>query len=369
MDNSFIELIHQGDEKFAIVLAGGGSSAISRLLEVPGASNTLLSAFIPYHEVEMNQYLGGKPDSACSSQTARALAMVAWQRAKAIVPGRRTFGIGVTAALATNRTRRGEDRCFLAVQSIESTRVMGVVFDKSGRTREEEEQKCSELILRVMGETSGLTINDQPFLRNTDKLTDTVHKADPTWQSLLEGKIVKTRELESSCFIFPGAFNPLHAGHLAMKEYARNKMGARVAFEISVFNVDKPPLDYIEMQNRSVALKDQLFVYTNAPTFVEKCRLFPGATFIVGIDTLTRIDQKKYYNDSETQRDAAIREMADKGNQFLVFGRQSGNEFLSLRDINLTMQLRDICIAVDESEFRQDISSSELRQNDQSKHQ
>ncbi len=156
MDNSLIKLIHQGDKKFAIVLAGGGASAISKLLEVPGASNTLLSAFIPYHEAEMSHYLGGKPDSACSSKTARALAMVAWQRAKEIAPSEATFGIGVTAALATNRTRRGQDRCFLAIQGIESTRVIEVVFDKADRTRIEEEEVCSELILKLIGEYSVL---------------------------------------------------------------------------------------------------------------------------------------------------------------------------------------------------------------------
>src|SRR5262249_4183844 len=42
--------------------------------------------------------------------------------------------------------------------------------------------------------------------------------------------------------VLPGSFNPLHDGHLLLARVAEEMTGAPVAFEISVTNVDKPPL-------------------------------------------------------------------------------------------------------------------------------
>ncbi len=86
------------------------------------------------------------------------------------------------------------------------------------------------------------------------------------------------------------------------------------AFELSVFNVDKPPLDEkLILQRVSQFAGYRNILITNAPTFIvcsltlmpiywtivqEKARLFPGATFVVGYDTAVRIIQKKYYGDS-----------------------------------------------------------------------
>ena len=54
----------------------------------------------------------------------------------------------------------------------------------------------------------------------------------------------------SGSAIFPGAFHPLHAGHRRMAQIAREWLGMPVQFELSVFNVDKPPLNYWEISDR-----------------------------------------------------------------------------------------------------------------------
>ena len=54
-------------------------------------------------------------------------------------------------------------------------------------------------------------------------------------------------------------------------------------FELSAFNVDKPPLPVNVILERINQFSGKYSVVaTNAPTFIQKARLFPGATFVVG---------------------------------------------------------------------------------------
>jgi hypothetical protein len=168
--------------------------------------------------------------------------------------------------------------------------------------------------------------------------------------------------------IFPGAFNPPHEGHLRMAALAEQRLGAPLAFELSVANVDKPLLDYIAIRDRVAALAAQQpprpIVLTHARTFREKAALLPGATFVVGADTLARIADPRYYHGELGQRDAAIRELAAHGCRFLAFGREQGGQFQTLADLDLPAELRQLCDGVPAEEFREDVSSTQLRGRD-----
>jgi hypothetical protein len=102
---------------------------------------------------------------------------------------------------------------------------------------------------------------------------------------------------------------------------------------------------------------------TRASTFQEKSRLFPGATFIVGTDTLRRIAAPQYYgNDPEACR-AALQRMAQRGCRFLVFGRNMGTGFVRLSDLELPDPLPGICQEVSPEQFREDVSSTAIRRS------
>jgi len=363
LDPKLVREIHSRTGKFVVAITGGGVSALSELLKVPGASNTLLSAFIPYHAEELSHFIGSHPDQSCSSQTARSLAMAAYQRAIKIEGDEPVFGLGCTAALATNRERRGDDRCYIAIQSSTFTTEISVVFDKDQRTRSEEEGLCASLLLGFMANILGMDNDATGELRTTDDFSRKMVKAEESWQSLLAGNTKTTEAGNSNGLVFPGAFNPLHQGHLNMIRYAEELNGRQVTLEISVFNVDKPPLDFIEMHLRQDALGNRPLIFTHAPTFLEKCRIFPGTTFLVGSDTMSRIAEPQYYNASTDQRDSALIEIAEAGSKFLVFGRSSDNEFVTLDDLQLPETLTAICIKVPENEYRVDISSTEIRTN------
>jgi hypothetical protein len=161
--------------------------------------------------------------------------------------------------------------------------------------------------------------------------------------------------------LFPGAFNPIHSAHKRMAEVAAERCGSPVTFELSIANVDKPPLDFIEIADRLLQFEGEGVLLTRAPTFVEKAEVAPGCIFVVGLDTLVRIGDPIYYGDDVIKRDAAIHALTTLGCRFLVFGRTIGGTFTAMSNVELPPALHELCDEVPESEFREDVSSTELR--------
>ena len=64
-----------------------------------------------------------------------------------------------------------------------------------------------------------------------------------------------TADVRFSGGVLPGSFNPLHRGHARLVEAASSRLGAPVAYEISITNVDKPPLELEEVRRRVSQLR------------------------------------------------------------------------------------------------------------------
>jgi hypothetical protein len=161
--------------------------------------------------------------------------------------------------------------------------------------------------------------------------------------------------------LLPGSFNPLHAAHCQLANVASELLGHPTAFELSIANVDKPPLSRDEIERRLRQFTGRAPVWlTLAPTFVEKARLFPGVVFVVGADTAARILSPRYYHDATL--DAALDEIRAHGCRFLVAGRVSTDgRFLGLDDLSPPPPHRDLFDAIPAEVFRMDLSSTQLR--------
>lgn len=366
-----IERIHSSGKQLVIAVTGGGSGATSALLSVPGASRTVLEAVVPYHERALEEWVGGRVEQACSSATARAMAMAAFQRALHLSEAEHpelVRGIGCTASLATDRPKRGQHRIHVAWQSAEQTTAMSVELAQGIRSRTEEERIASELVLVAVAECCDMEWPPPDELRPGELIERCVCQAPVAWSELLLGKRMSVVALDRGTsptpqrlLLFPGAFDPLHAGHLQMASIAEMKCGQPVTFELSITNVDKPPLDFIEIRDRLNQFTDQEVLLTRAPTFVEKATIAPVAAFVVGADTIERIGDAAYYDNDDGKRDAAIESLSQAGCRFLVFGREIASGFQTLDAADIPRSLREICDGVSESEFRADVSSTQLR--------
>jgi nicotinamide mononucleotide (NMN) deamidase PncC len=363
--DQFVQLIHDSPLRIVLATAGGGSRAIAELLDVPGASRTLLEAVVPYSPQAMRAFLGAEPDEFCSAATARAMALTAFLRARTYDDSPHTAGVACTASLASDRPKRGPHRLHLAVQTAELTAAWSLLLNKGRRSRAEEERLAGRLTLNVIAEAGGLAQRLELGLLEGERVESARTAAPPAWRELMLGRCECVRlgpDNGQPRLVMPGAFNPWHIGHRRMLETAESLIGVPAALELSIVNVDKPPLDYIEIERRLGQFSARQTVYlTRAATFAEKSRLLAGATFAVGADTLMRIADPRYYGGDPAARDAAIALLAERGCRFLVFGRLLGERFARLETLELPSALKSLCREVPPDLFREDVSSTELR--------
>ncbi|GAB2226617.1 hypothetical protein Droror1_Dr00022430 [Drosera rotundifolia] len=156
---STIEAIHSSPTQAVIYLAGGASHALGWLTSVPGASNTVLEAVVPYSRMSLIQLIGKVPSQFVSPQTAQDMAIAAYNRALRLSrPGVPVVGVAFTGSLATTRPKLGDHRFHLSTRTSDSLWLSDVTLSKGFRTREEEEVVSSQHLLMVCKESFKLTL-------------------------------------------------------------------------------------------------------------------------------------------------------------------------------------------------------------------
>jgi nicotinamide mononucleotide (NMN) deamidase PncC len=366
-----IEALHQSGLQCVLAATGGGQQAVASLLNVPGASRTVLEATVPYGEQALAEYLGHRPEQFCSGATSRAMARRSHERAQWLAPATASAGVGCTASLATDRPKRGEHRFHVSVCTARGVKTSSLVLNKGARDRADEEAVVDAVLLNALAEAAGISERLDPKLLPTEALeleTSTTGRLAEFCRAELPAVYVEVDgqlrdDAPRSAALVSGSFNPVHGGHWGLFEVSRRRFEGRAAFELSVANVDKPPLCAEEVRHRISQFRWRAPVWlTRGPTFVEKAQFFPGTCFVVGHDTAARIVSPRYYQKSESALTAALEEIRRHDCRFLVAGRRDPRgQFLELSDIGVPAAFQDLFQPIPEAEFRVDCSSTELR--------
>ena len=369
-----ISALHASGRKAALVITGGGSGAVGQLLSVPGGSRLLLEAQVPYDGLALATFLGFAPGQACSADTAIVMARSVWARAARLVPaGTDLVGVGATAALASDRPRKGEHRFHVAfANSARAAHCTGVMA-KGRRDRAAEEDLVARAIVLWLARACGIAAPSPRSLLDADEhFAETVVATADTIDQLVAGGLDRVTAQPDGqvmlsapppLLLLPGSFNPVHAGHTLLARIAEELRQQSIVFEISVTNVDKAQLagETVRRRLAQFAWKSPVEL-TRAPTFVEKSRLFPRTTFVIGADTAERVVAPTYYGDDEVRMHAALEEIASSGSGFLVaVRRDAAGRVRALSDIPVPRRYADLFSAIPEHRFRLDASSSEIR--------
>ena len=150
-----IDQIHDSSLSIVIAATGGGVASISDLLLVPGASRTVIEALVPYSFPALSRLIGYPPSQAVSEEVAKQMAVACLRRAEELGEEDTPLaGVACTAALVTDRQRRGDNRAHIAVATSEGLALTNIALEKGLNDRATEDRIVSDAVLRMIGNTA-----------------------------------------------------------------------------------------------------------------------------------------------------------------------------------------------------------------------
>lgn len=381
-----IRIIHDSPRMIVLAITGGGTESIGELLRYGKGSDTIIEAIVPYSKESLKKYIGKEPSEYASTDTAKDMAMSAFRRALYLNsrPDKKYYetliGIGVTCKLTktTNEREGRQHEVHFASQSYLKT-ITSSLFLKENTSREEQEKIASDFIIeniasvcnpnkKLEGNRFKNTIVKEIVNNETEADFPVAELLLKTLENINSENCSEPLKVDLGIndnkpkIIFSGSFNPCHKNHIEMAKIAAHKYKEPVDFEISLANVDKPPIDFISLKNRIDSLlkyQEENYIgniyLTNSPLFADKAVLFPNSVFLIGTDTLNRLFNEKYYRNGENKQ--SLLEHFQKYNvRFMIFNRKNA-------DIDHDMEIPDICDIVPTDWYDDDGTSSTIIRN------
>jgi nicotinamide mononucleotide (NMN) deamidase PncC len=346
----FLERLKGAKKSVHVIATGAGAGIADRLWSMPGASAYLSGVSFPYAAAETRELLGFSPEGACSEDTAIDLACAAFMKAYRF-GGNAPVGVGVTAAVPTDRARRGKDRAHFCVVTDDQVLAASVEFPK--HTRATAGTHCDSFALDLLADAMGM--GGGPIARDvTAKARERffLHPYfDPTGRRFAAPP--------AAIALMPGAFDPPHAGHFGIADEVERRHHVPVVFHVTADTPHKGELSVQELLRRGALLRGHRALFTRGdPLYIDKARRFPGVPLVLGSDALARMLDPKWGPAVKPM----LYEFARLGTRFFVSPRTIGGKRLTVDEafytIDVDCELRELFIELDGS-FSE--SSRELR--------
>lgn len=295
--------------KYVTAITGGGTAAISNILSRGGASSWFVEGLTPYSKEALTSFLGREPEKFVSADTANQMALKSYLRAIELgVKPEEAAGLGATAVLGKieNEREGRKHQAYISVQLCDGVHYHHIEVPNSLLDRKEQECFLAKKIEEIIETDDILRTNPLSSIRDRSKtyIDLLLSKKRLAKFYTIDGTITKRDLIEDDSLIYSGSFNPFHEGHAQVIKSS----GKKVFLEISITNVDKPPIDITSLFNRIMSIRwdieryhilDQVtgIILTNTPKFFDKLWVLgPKANFLVGTDTAKRMLDPKYGN-------------------------------------------------------------------------
>lgn len=348
-----------------VMATGAGVGLQEMLWSVPGSSAYLSGASFPYSPEEQEELLGFMPEHFCSQEAAVDLASAAYMKAYKF-GGKKAVGVGIAASVASEKLHRGDHRVWVSVMTDDKVVSLSRTFDKGvGRLIRWRDGKESDVMgLSILLDT--LSILDEEYSTRTEYTDATELATQRFWARpmfLPSGQRLDPKEVKfdvDTYALMPGAFNPLHEGHLGLGSQVRSQWNKDVIFEVCTIHPIKPPLTVQQMLQRAKILQGHRTIFTQLPLYLDKARAYPGISLVVGADAMLRLLDPKWGDPEKL-----FAEFTQLETKFLIGSRVVDGKLITKDDIMKMIPLRYDFNSLNyyPIDGQWDISSTEIRNN------
>ena len=163
--------LHKSPMKFIAVITGAGTTAISDIMSLPGASKTVIEVLIPYSRASLEFFNSSPLNKHVSIIESKNMASLIYIKGKSYLDKNEKFiGIGCTAAISTIPHRKGEDRAHISICNGDIIKSVTINLSRKNRSRLEQERIVSDLIINLLAESFDIDLRMNLDLYDDEKI-------------------------------------------------------------------------------------------------------------------------------------------------------------------------------------------------------